>query len=154
MSSFNIKEYLDEKMQIHQVDNAIILLPINLQLLDNFTENTVNSNFKIISSNLNNTNLHVEIKLDNNKNEGKTNVDEVRDSNIIIDKNGINNDINNSINNGINRGVISDTRLNNTSDTRSEPPAGTDPGPSDIYKAFSTPSGTAADHSIEYFKLI
>ena len=60
----------------------------------------------------------------------------------------------NGINNGINRGVISDTRLNNTSNTRSEPPAGTDPGPSDIYKAFSTPSGTAADHSIEYFKLI
>lgn len=57
-------------------------------------------------------------------------------------------------NTGVNRGVISDTRLNSTSNTRSEPPGGTDPGPSDVYRAFSTPSGTAADHTIEYFKLV
>ena len=57
-------------------------------------------------------------------------------------------------NTGVNRGVIADTRLDSTSNTRSEPPAGTDPGGSDIYKAFSTPSGSIANHTVEYFKLV
>lgn len=57
-------------------------------------------------------------------------------------------------NTGVNRGVIADTRLSGTSETRSEPPAGTDPGGSDIYKAFSTPSGSIANHTVEYFKLV
>tara|TARA_X000001316_G_C922423_1_gene37785 strand:+ start:4587 stop:5477 length:891 start_codon:yes stop_codon:yes gene_type:complete len=57
-------------------------------------------------------------------------------------------------NDGINRGVISDTRLSGTTHSQSNPPAGTDPGPSDIYRTFSTPSGSAANHTIEYFKMV
>lgn len=55
---------------------------------------------------------------------------------------------------GVARGTISDTRLSGTSDTRSEPPGGTDPGPSDVYKAFSTPSGSAANHNVQIFYMI
>ena len=53
----------------------------------------------------------------------------------------------------INRGTFNDTRLSSTSDTRTEPAAGTDPGPSDVYKAFSTPSGSSVVHQPYYLIL-
>ena len=62
--------------------------------------------------------------------------------------------LHNVANDGVNRGVISDTRLSGTSHTQSNPPAGTDPGPSDVYKTFSTPSGAATNHTVEYFKMV
>ena len=104
MSSFNIKEYLDEKMNIHKVDNAIILLPKNIYLLDNFTENTVNSEFKIVSSNLKNNNLHLEINLKNNiestNNKNTTNIIDITNSDIInsdiTNSDVTNNDVTNS----------------------------------------------------------
>ena len=42
---------------------------------------------------------------------------------------------------------------NTSINTRSEPPGGTDPGPSDVYKAFSTPSGSAVVHQPYYLIL-
>ena len=54
---------------------------------------------------------------------------------------------------GVNRGIINDTRLASTSNTQSNPPAGTDPGPSDIYRSFSTPSGSATVFQAQYFYL-
>lgn len=62
--------------------------------------------------------------------------------------------LHNVTNDGINRGVISDTRLSGTTTSQSNPPSGTDPGPSDIYRTFSTPSGSATDHTVEYFKMV
>ena len=53
----------------------------------------------------------------------------------------------------INRGTFNDTRLSTTDETYDEPPAGTDPGPSDVYKAFSTPSGSAVVHQPYYLIL-
>ena len=55
---------------------------------------------------------------------------------------------------GVARGTISDTRLSGTSDTQSNPPAGTDPGGGDVYKTFSTPSGSAANHNVQIFYMI
>lgn len=54
---------------------------------------------------------------------------------------------------GVNRGVINDTRLDSTSNTQSNPPGGTDPGPSDVYRSFSTPSGSATVYQAQYFYL-
>ena len=56
-------------------------------------------------------------------------------------------------NTGLNRGVINDTRLSSTSNTQSNPPAGTNPGPSDVYRSFSTPSGSATVFQTQYFYL-
>jgi len=53
----------------------------------------------------------------------------------------------------INRGTFSDTRLTSTSNTQSNPPAGTNPGPSDVYRSFSTPSGSAATFQNYYLIL-
>lgn len=53
----------------------------------------------------------------------------------------------------INRGTFSDTRLASTSNTQSNPPAGTNPGPSDVYRSFSTPSGSAATFQNYYLIL-
>ena len=55
---------------------------------------------------------------------------------------------------GVARGTISDTRLSGTSDTQNNPPAGTDPGGSDVYQTFSTPSGSAANHNVQIFYMI
>ncbi len=55
---------------------------------------------------------------------------------------------------GVTRGIIYDTRLSGTSETQSNPPSGTDPGPSDVYKSFSTPSGSATSHEVQYFYLV
>ena len=55
---------------------------------------------------------------------------------------------------GVTRGTIYDTRLTGTSETQSNPPSGTDPGPSDVYKSFSTPSGSATSHQTQYFYLV
>ena len=59
-----------------------------------------------------------------------------------------------STNDNLNRGIVNDTRLTATSETRIDPPGGTDPGPSDVYQAFSTPSGAAANHAQYFFKMI
>ena len=53
----------------------------------------------------------------------------------------------------INRGAFLDTRLSSTSNTQSNPPAGTNPGPSDVYRSFSTPSGSAATFQNYYLIL-
>jgi len=55
---------------------------------------------------------------------------------------------------GVARGTISDTRLSGTSETQNNPPAGTDPGGADVYKTFSTPSGSAANHNVQIFYMI
>lgn len=59
-----------------------------------------------------------------------------------------------SYNSGVNRGTVSDTRLSGTSNTQSNPPGGTNPGPSDVYRTFSTPSGSAANHEVHYFYMM
>ena len=56
-------------------------------------------------------------------------------------------------NTSINRGTFNDTRLSTTANTRQEPPAGTDPGAADVYKAFSTPSGSSVVHQPYYLIL-
>ena len=53
----------------------------------------------------------------------------------------------------INRGAFLDTRLSSTSNSQSNPPAGTNPGPSDVYRSFSTPSGSAATFQNYYLIL-
>lgn len=53
----------------------------------------------------------------------------------------------------INRGAFLDTRLDSTSNSQSNPPAGTDPGSSDVYRSFSTPSGSAATFQNYYLIL-
>tara|TARA_R100000951_G_scaffold105020_1_gene98539 strand:+ start:211 stop:1104 length:894 start_codon:yes stop_codon:yes gene_type:complete len=55
---------------------------------------------------------------------------------------------------GVARGTISDTRLSGTSETQNNPPAGTDPGGADVYRTFSTPSGSAANHNVQIFYMI
>jgi len=53
----------------------------------------------------------------------------------------------------INRGAFLDTRLSSTSNSQSNPPAGTNPGSSDVYRSFSTPSGSAATFQNYYLIL-
>lgn len=53
----------------------------------------------------------------------------------------------------INRGAFLDTRLSSTTNSQSNPPAGTNPGPSDVYRSFSTPSGSAATFQNYYLIL-
>lgn len=55
---------------------------------------------------------------------------------------------------GVARGTISDTRLSSTTNTQNNPPAGTDPGGSDVYQTFSTPSGSAANHEVHFFYMM
>lgn len=53
----------------------------------------------------------------------------------------------------INRGTFLDTRLDSTSNTQSNPPVGTDPGGSDVYRSFSTPSGSGVSFQNYYLIL-
>jgi hypothetical protein len=55
---------------------------------------------------------------------------------------------------GVARGTQIDTRLSGTTETQSNPPAGTDPGGSDVYRTFSTPSGATTNHSVQIFYMI
>ena len=43
MNNSIIINFLKEQMKIHKVENSIIILPKNIELLDNLTEKTINN---------------------------------------------------------------------------------------------------------------
>ena len=49
MNNSIIINFLKEQMKIHKVENSIIILPKNIEILDNLTEKTINNEYKIIN---------------------------------------------------------------------------------------------------------